>query len=124
MSKFDNLEVLAPAGDSERFYSAINYGADAVYLGAKNFGMRASPDNFTFDELKTAVEFAHSKNVKVYLTCNTLPRNNEIPEFEDFIKNAQACNVDAVIVADLGLLSLIKQFVPDMEIHMSTHPPF
>ncbi len=120
MSKFDNLEVLAPAGDSERFYSAINYGADAVYLGAKNFGMRASPDNFTFDELKTAVEFAHSKNVKVYLTCNTLPRNNEIPEFEDFIKNAQACNVDAVIVADLGLLSLIKQFAPDMEIHMST----
>lgn len=120
MNKFENLEVLAPAGDSERFYSAINYGADAVYLGAKNFGMRASPDNFTFEELKTAVDFAHSKNVKVYLTCNTLPRNNEIPEFEDFIKNAQACNVDAVIVADLGLLSLIKQYAPDMEIHMST----
>lgn len=120
MNKFNNLEVLAPAGDAERFYSAINYGADAVYLGAKNFGMRASPDNFTFDELKCAVEYAHSKNVKVYLTCNTLPRNNEIPEFEAFIKSAVECKVDAVIVADLGLLSLIKQFAPDMEIHMST----
>ncbi|MBE6844815.1 MAG: U32 family peptidase [Ruminococcus sp.] len=120
MNKFNNLEVLAPAGDSERFYSAINYGADAVYLGAKSFGMRASPDNFTFDELKTAVDYAHSKNVKVYLTCNTLPRNSEIPEFQSFIKNAEACNVDAVIVADLGLLSLVKQYLPDMEVHMST----
>lgn len=120
MNKFDNLEVLAPAGDSERFYSAINYGADAVYLAAKNFGMRASPDNFTFPELQEAVKFAHSKNVKVYLTCNTLPRNNEIPEFEEFIKSVQDCNVDAVIVADLGLLSLIKKYTPDMEIHMST----
>ncbi len=120
MSKFDNLEVLAPAGDSERFYAAVNYGADAVYLGAKNFGMRASPGNFTFSELKEAVEYAHSKNVKVYLTCNTLPRNSEIPEFEGFIKSAQDCGVDAVIVADLGLLSLIKKYTPDMEIHMST----
>jgi len=120
MNKFENLEVLAPAGDSERFYSAINYGADAVYLGAKNFGMRASPDNFTMDQLKSAVEYAHSKNVKVYLTCNTLPRNNEIPEFENFIKSAEACKIDAVIVADLGLLSLIKQYTPDIEIHMST----
>ncbi len=120
MNKFENLEVLAPAGDSERFYSAINYGADAVYLGAKSFGMRASPDNFTFEQLKEAVEFAHSKNVKVYLTCNTLPRNNEIPEFEEFIKSAQNCKIDAVIVADLGLLALIKKYTPDMEIHMST----
>ena len=120
MNKFNNLEVLAPAGDSERFYSAINYGADAVYLGAKTFGMRASPDNFTFDELKMAVDYAHSKNVKVYLTCNTLPRNSEIPEFQSFIKGAEGCNVDAVIVADLGLLSLVKQYSPDMEVHMST----
>lgn len=120
MNIYENLEVLAPAGDWERFQAAIDYGADAVYLGAKNFGMRASPDNFTFEQLKKAVDIAHKKGIKIYLTCNILPRNNEIPEFEDFIKNVQQCMVDAVIVADLGLMSLIKKYTPSMEIHMST----
>ncbi|MGN1481611.1 peptidase U32 family protein [Porcipelethomonas sp.] len=120
MNNFENLEVLAPAGDVERFQAAIDYGADAIYLGGKNFGMRASPGNFTFEQLNKAVKDAHDKNVKIYITCNTLPRNNEIPEFEDFIKNVQACDVDAVIVADLGLMSLIKKYTPDLEIHMST----
>lgn len=117
---FEKLEVLSPAGDLERFQAAIDYGADAIYLGAKNFGMRASPDNFTFEQLKNTVDTAHKKGVKIYLTCNTLPRNNEIPEFEKFIKNVQECKVDAVIVADLGLMSLIKKYTPNMEIHMST----
>ena len=116
----DNLEVLAPAGDYERLCAALDYGADAVYLGGKSFGMRAGPENFTYDSLKSAVELAHSKGVKVYLTCNTLPRNNEIPFFEEFMKEAVDCKVDAAIVADLGLLSLVKKFAPDMEIHMST----
>ncbi len=119
-NKFKNLELLSPAGDMERFEAAINYGADAVYLAGKNFGMRASPDNFTFEQLIEAVQKAHDKNIKVYLTCNTLPRNNEIPGFEDFIINVEKCGVDAVIVADLGLLSLIKKYTPEMEIHMST----
>lgn len=116
----NNLEVLAPAGDYERLCAALDYGADAVYLGGKSFGMRAGPENFTYDSLKSAVEFAHSRGVKVYLTCNTLPRNNEIPFFEEFMKEAVDCKVDAAIVADLGLLSLVKKFAPDMEIHMST----
>lgn len=116
----NNLEVLAPAGDYERLCAALDYGADAVYLGGKSFGMRAGPENFTYDSLKSAVELAHSKGVKVYLTCNTLPRNNEIPHFEQFMKEAVDCKVDAAIVADLGLLSLVKKFAPDMEIHMST----
>lgn len=116
----NNLEVLAPAGDYERLCAALDYGADAVYLGGKSFGMRAGPENFTYDSLKSAVELAHSKGVKVYLTCNTLPRNNEIAFFEEFIKEAVDCKVDAAIVADLGLLSLVKKFAPDMEIHMST----
>lgn len=116
----NNLEVLAPAGDYERLCAALDYGADAVYLGGKSFGMRAGPENFTYDSLKSAVELAHSKGVKVYLTCNTLPRNNEIPFFEEFMKEAVDCKVDAAIVADLGLLSLVKKFAPDMEIHMST----
>lgn len=114
------LEVLAPAGDEERFNSAINYGADAVYLGRKQFGMRSSPLNFDFEQLVKAVEKAHSKNVKVYLTCNTLPRNNEIPQFEQFICEAVTAKVDALIVADIGLLALIKKYAPDMEIHIST----
>lgn len=120
MSIFDNLEVLAPAGDSERFDAALDYGADAIYLGGKTFGMRASPGNFTFEQLKDAVDKAHEKGVKVYLTCNTLPRNKEIPHFKEFIENTEKCGVDAVIVADLGLMSLVKKYTPDMEIHMST----
>ena len=120
MNKFEGLEVLSPAGDRERFDAALMYGADAVYLAAKSFGMRASPDNFTFEELKQAVDKAHALKRKVYLTCNTLPRNNEIGGFPEFIKNVGSCGVDAVIVADLGLLSLIKKYTPDMEIHMST----
>lgn len=120
MINYDELEVLAPAGDFERFQAALDYGADAIYLGGKTFGMRASPANFDFEQLNEAVKLAHSKNKKVYLTCNTLPRNNEIPQFEEFIKSVAACNIDAVIVADLGLMSLIKKYTPDMEIHMST----
>lgn len=114
------LEVLAPAGDEERFNSALNYGADAIYLGRKQFGMRSSPLNFDFEQLVNAVELAHSKDVKVYLTCNTLPRNNEIPQFEQFVREAVEAKVDALIVADIGLLSLIKKYAPDMEIHIST----
>ena len=116
----NRLEILSPAGDYERFRAAIDYGADAIYLGGKSFSMRASPQNFTSEGLKSAVAEAHLKNVKVYLTCNTLPRNDEIPQFEQFINDAVECNVDAVIVADLGLMSLVKKYAPDMEIHMST----
>ncbi len=116
----NKLEVLAPAGDEERFTAAVDYGADAVYLGRKQFGMRSSPMNFVFQQLCRAVETAHAKGVKVYLTCNTLPRNNEIPQFEQFVKEAVEAKVDALIVADIGLLMLIKRYAPDMEIHIST----
>ncbi|MBR6070451.1 MAG: U32 family peptidase [Ruminococcus sp.] len=116
----NKLEVLAPAGDEERLAAALNYGADAVYLGRKQFGMRSSPMNFEFEQLVKAVELAHAKGVKVYLTCNTLPRNNEIPFFERFVKEAVEAKVDALIVADIGLLMLIRKYAPDMEIHIST----
>lgn len=113
-------EVLAPAGDEERLEAALDYGADAVYLGGTSFGMRAGPKNFDSQGLKRAVEKSHSRGVKVYLTCNTLPRNSEIPVFEEFIKYAEECGVDAAITSDLGLMSLIKKFTPKMDIHMST----
>lgn len=116
----NKLEVLAPAGDMERLGAALQYGADAVYLGRKQFGMRSSPMNFDFDELCQAVRMAHQSGVKVYLTCNTLPRNNEIPFFERFVREAVDAQVDALIVADIGLLMLIKRYAPDMEIHIST----
>lgn len=116
----DNLEVLSPAGNFESLRAAVDYGADAVYLGGQSFGMRAGPENFTHDSLKAAVELAHSKGVKIYLTCNTLPRNSEIPRFRQFMEEADDCGVDAVIVADLGLLSLVKEYCPHMEVHMST----
>lgn len=116
----NKLEVLAPAGDEERLAAALNYGADAVYLGRKQFGMRASPMNFDFEQLCSAVKTAHEMGVKVYVTCNTLPRNNELPFFERFVREAVEAKVDALIVADIGLLMLIKRYAPDMEIHIST----
>ncbi len=116
----NNIEVLSPAGDKERLLAAIEYGSDAVYLGRKNFGMRSSPSNFDLEGLKDAVELAHKNNVKVYLTCNTLPRNNEIPEFQQFVEEAVECKVDALIAADIGILSLIKKYAPNIEVHAST----
>ncbi len=119
-SKLAVPEVLVPAGDYERLKAAVLFGADAVYLGGKQFTMRAAAAGFDKDQLKEAVEFAHSKGVKVYLTCNTLPRNHELERFPEFLLGVQESGADAVIAADLGILSMIKKYSPDMEIHMST----
>ena len=120
MTDYSKLEVLAPAGDMERFNAAIQFGADAVYLGGKTFGMRSSPSNFDTEQLETACKTAHALGKKVYLTCNTLPKNNEIDSFEPFIKSAYDAGIDAAIVNDIGLFSLVKQYTPDLEIHIST----
>ena len=79
------LELLAPAGDMERLVSAVRYGANAVYLAGKSFGMRAAPQNFGERELEQAVAFCHENGVKVYVTCNTLPRNGELSELPKFL---------------------------------------
>ncbi|MEG1044439.1 MAG: U32 family peptidase [Oscillospiraceae bacterium] len=113
-------EVLAPVGDTERLEAAILYGADAVYLGGKQFGMRANPSNFTNDELANAVKLAHSHNVRVYLTCNTLPTNEEIEFLPQFIDDAVNAGVDAMIVADIGILMAIRHQAPQMDVHIST----
>lgn len=114
-------EVLAPAGDRERLEAAVMYGADAVYLGSTQYGMRAAPANFAPDDaLAEAVSFAHQHGVKVYLTCNTLPRNREMDNLPAFLKQAAAAGVDAMITTDIGVLSMIKQHIPDMEVHIST----
>ena len=113
-------EVLAPVGDFERLKMALLYGADAVYLGSTEYGMRSASANFDMDSLRRAVEMAHQKGVRVYLTCNTLPRNDEIDRMEDFLREAAATGVDAFIVTDLGVLSLVKKAAPEVDIHIST----
>jgi len=114
------LEVLSPAGDRERLDAALRYGADAVYLAGERFGMRAAPANFTVTELEEAVKAAHEKQARVYLACNTLPRNQELAALPSFLERAEAAGIDALIVSDLGVLRLAKRYVPGVEIHIST----
>lgn len=113
-------EILVPAGDMERLQAAVSFGADAVYLAGQEFGMRTSPNNFTQEELVKAVKLAHGKNVKVYLTCNTLPRNDEIDRLPEFIQSVANAGVDAFIVADVGVLQLVKKYAPNVDVHIST----
>ncbi len=114
------IEILAPAGDEERLDAALMFGADAVYLAGKSYGMRGAPANFTLDQLKKACDKAHSLGKKVYLTVNILPNNSEADQLEGYIKDAYACGIDATIVSDIGSFALIKKAVPDLALHVST----
>ena len=114
------LELLSPSGDMERLKLALKFGADAIYVGGEQFGMRTNPSNFKADELKTAVELVHSAGKKLYLTCNTLPRNNEFDVLPEYLRYVADIGVDALIIADMGVLSLAKKYAPDVDIHMST----
>ncbi|MDR2908591.1 MAG: U32 family peptidase, partial [Oscillospiraceae bacterium] len=113
-------ELLSPAGDEESLSAAIRYGADAVYLGAKSFGMRAGAANFQEDELAGAVNRCHAAGVKLYLTCNTLPREDETRALPDFIRGAGDSGADALIIADIGVFALAKRLCPDLPVHVST----
>jgi len=113
-------ELLCPAGDFERLKTAIKYGADAVYIGATDFGMRTAPSNFTIEQLYEAADYAHQRGVKLHLTVNTLPRCYETPALPDFLKQAGASGVDALIIADIGIVALARKLLPDIEIHAST----
>lgn len=115
-----DIELLSPAGDFERLKLALKFGADAVYLGGEMFGMRTNPSNFSHEKLKEAVELAHSMGKRIYITCNTLPRNNELPLLPEYIKYLAEIKVDALIIADMGVLALAKKYAPDVDIHMST----
>ena len=113
-------EVLSPAGDPESFSAALRFGADAVYLAGKSFGMRTASKNFSIEELKLACDQAHQLNKKVYVTCNTLPRNEDIPAMPDFLTAAGEAGADAFIIADLGVFELAKKYAPSVERHIST----
>ncbi len=113
-------ELLAPAGDMECLRAALDFGADAVYLAGQMFGMRTAPSNFTREELQTAVALAHARGVRVYVTCNTVPRNKEIDLLPDYLAFLQEAGVDALIVTDLGVIDLAKRYAPKVELHVST----
>lgn len=113
-------EILSPAGDFECLVSALNFGADAIFLAGTQFGMRTASKNFDKEMLKKAVELIHQKGAKCYLTCNTLPRNDEIDLMPEFLMYAQEIGVDAFIIADIGVLQLAKKYAPGVAIHIST----
>ena len=114
------LELLSPAGDMERLQMSVLYGADAVYLAGTSFGMRSFAGNFTPEELPRAVEFAHSHGVKVHVTVNTMPRNEEVAQLPAYLEQLQDAGVDALILADLGAFTLAGKYAPRCERHIST----
>ena len=114
------IELLSPAGDMERLKMAVLYGADAVYLAGTDFGMRSFAGNFTPQELPEAVNFAHSRGVKVHVTVNTMPRNNEICNLPAYLEQVQDAGVDALIVADMGAFTLAGKYAPKCQRHIST----
>ena len=113
-------EILSPAGNFEKMRAAILYGADAVYLAGHAFGMRAAADNFSIEELREAVAYAHERDVRVYLTLNTMPREHEYPMLREYLESMKDIPIDAMIIADVGVLELVKEIRPDVEIHIST----
>ena len=114
------MELLAPAGDKQKLIMAIEYGADAVYLASTRFGLRTFAGNFDAGELKWAVEYAHSRNVKVYVTVNIIPHESDLVDLPEYISFLREINVDAVICADLGVISLVRRLAPDLAVHVST----
>ena len=116
----NKIELLSPAGDMERLKMSLAYGADAVYLAGNDFGMRAFAGNFTPDEMERAVTLCHSYGASVHVTCNTMPRNDEVARLPEWLEYLQDLGVDAVILADVGVLSLLKRYAPRVKAHIST----
>lgn len=113
-------ELLAPAGDLEKLKVAILYGADAVYIGGEHFGLRAKAKNFTIDEMKEGINFAHSHNSKVYVTANIIAHNEDFHGMGEYFKTLEQIGADAILVADPGVFQVAKEYVPNMQIHLST----
>lgn len=114
------IEILAPAGSYESFHAAIVAGADAVYAGGHKFGARAFAENFTEDQLLNAIDYAHLHQRKFYLTVNTLLKDYEIEQLPEYLEPLYQRGLDAVIVQDMGVLNVVRQYFPDMDIHAST----
>ena len=114
------VELLVPAGSLEVLKVAVDYGADAVYIGGQAYGLRAKADNFSIDEMKEAAAYAHAKNAKVYVTANIFAHNYDIDGMKTYFEQLKDTGVDAVLVSDPGIFTLAKETMPDMELHIST----
>ncbi|MCJ7471860.1 MAG: U32 family peptidase [Actinobacteria bacterium] len=113
-------ELMVPANNLKILKYAINYGADAVYVGGKKFNLRSIRGNFSLDELVEGVKYAHNKGVKVYFTLNSCIHENETDDLRDYIKDLKSIDLDGIIVADLGAIELIREIIPEARIHIST----
>ncbi len=114
------VELLAPAGDLDKLIYAVDYGADAVYIGGEVFGLRTSTKNFTFDAMKEGVYYAHSKGAKVYLALNVIAHNDDINSLESYLDEIAGVEIDAFIISDPGILMTVKERFPSAELHLST----
>ncbi len=114
------VELLAPAGSLEKLKIAVMYGADAVYVGGEEFSLREAAENFTLDELREGVSFAHKYGAKVYVTVNIIAHNSDIDEIKKYVGELSKIDIDGVIVADMGVFMLIREIAPHIDIHVST----
>ncbi len=114
------IELLAPAGNLYKLKIAFKYGADAVYIGGEMFSLRVAADNFTKEEMREGIEYAHALGKKVYVTANIIPHNRDLKEMEDYFKEIYELGADAVIISDLGAFNICKKVAPELEIHIST----
>ena len=115
-----NVELLIPAGNLENLKIAVAYGADAVYVGGEAFSLRAKAANFSMEELKEGIEYAHVHNVKVYVTVNIIAHNEDMEQVKEYLLELGQLNPDGLIIADLGIFSLAKKLIPHVERHIST----
>lgn len=113
-------ELLAPGGSLEKLKTAIDYGADAVYIGGEAYSLRVASENFSTEDMKEGIKYAHDRGKKVYLTANILPHNDDIEMFKEFITEVRPLGFDAVLIADLGLFGMVSELAPELPIHIST----
>ena len=116
----DKIELLAPAGDLEKLKIAVIYGADAVYFGGETFSLRAGAGNFTIDEIEEGVRFAHDKGCKCYMTLNIYAHNEDIEPLKNYLNKIKHIPIDAFLISDPGILSIVKEILPGAELHLST----
>lgn len=114
------VELLAPAGNLEKLKMAVMYGADAVYMGGEEYGLRAYADNFGMDEMKQGIDFARKKGKSVYMTVNIIPHNDDINRLPEYIEKVSKLGIDAFILSDPGVLSVVREIAPDIPVHLST----
>ena len=113
-------ELLIPAGSLDVLKTAVIYGADAVYIGGEAFGLRAKAKNFTTEDMKEGIAFAHERGVKVYVTANILAHNDDLAGVEQYFEELREIRPDALIISDPGVFAIARRILPDMEIHIST----